>query len=88
MTQNICEIERWEMEDDDEMEEMIALQAAHVKERLAEYTRYCEMADEGQLCEACKWRRMDEEGGIGYGSGLCEKCADEALSIYQDAVRY
>ncbi len=44
------------------------------KERERFYKEMCERADAGEYCFVCGWRRMDTEGGPGYGIGVCEKC--------------
>lgn len=66
---------------DEEIEAEVSGHAGHVKEQLAAYHRYCELADNGAECIVCHWRKMGTEGDISYGSGMCEKCCDMALSL-------
>ena len=55
--------------------------AQAVKEAYSEYRRYIALANSGALCLSCGWRQMAVEGELGAGQGLCEHCADEALSL-------
>lgn len=71
----------------EELEAEVSGHAQSVKEAYAEYRRYIALAESGALCVVCGWRKMAVEGELGAGQGLCESCADEALSIYMDAVR-
>lgn len=79
MTTNICEVDNFEVD-----EEWYLQFVADPEQEAAQrqyWSEMCERADNGDLCIVCNWRKMDTEGGDGYGSGMCPKCADDALSM-------